>query len=678
VAEPSHDVGTVPAGDGSDLRYRFFASGDEDVRGVVVYLHGIQSHGGWYLDTAAALAARGYPTYLSDRRGSGLNDHPRGHFESTAQLVDDARRMIARARTEHVGAPVFLVGGCWGARTAITLAGEEDAGLAGLALICPALKARVDLSPRAKLGVLVRSGDPEAMVPIPLAPEQFTRQPEWVEFIRADPLVLREVRSSFFLKQALWDRRILRSRDIKLPLLLLQAGDDDIVDVPAVRAWFDAQPANRKEYVSYPGLAHILDFEPERRRYWDDLAAWLDGVSGGLSPSGAGAGARMNRIQKIEILTVRLPFRFSFGHSLAERSSSVNVLIRLTLANGIVGYGEGVPRDYVTGETVEGAVEALHERLAPVIIGRELTTIEDVPALAAELPFMAEDGSLDTAARCALELALLDAAGKHFGCSVAAWLPEPAEQVTYDAVIPFSSPRKLALLAVVVRLLCIRQVKLKVGDDLEREARSVELLRRLLGSDADIRVDANCAWDPEQALTAIHRLRAFDVSCIEQPVTGTDLQGLVRIASEVEEPIIVDESLRTAEEGRELVAAGACDAFNIRVSKCGGLLPSAELARIADAAGLFAVVGAQVGESGILSSAGRHLAASIGPRYLEGSGGSLLLREDITKENVLPGFRGRARPFTGPGLGITVKDDVVARLGEVRHVVQAPQPVAVA
>ena len=67
----------------------------------------------------------------------------------------------------------------------------------------------------------------------------------------------------------------------------------------------------------------------------------------------------MTRIQTIEILTLRLPFRFSFGHSLAERSSTVNILVRLTLANGIVGYGEGVPRDYVTGETVDGALEAL-------------------------------------------------------------------------------------------------------------------------------------------------------------------------------------------------------------------------------------------------------------------------------------------------------------------------------
>jgi len=73
-------------------------------------------------------------------------------------------------------------------------------------------------------------------------------------------------------------------------------------------------------------------------------------------------------------------------------------------------------------------------------------------------------------------------------------------------------------------------------------------------------------------------------------------------------------------------------------------------------------VGAQVGESGILSAAGRHLAAAIGsPRYVEGSGGSLLLKEDLTEERVLPARRGRARPFAGPGLGVHVKDAVLER-----------------
>jgi muconate cycloisomerase len=85
------------------------------------------------------------------------------------------------------------------------------------------------------------------------------------------------------------------------------------------------------------------------------------------------------------------------------------------------------------------------------------------------------------------------------------------------------------------------------------------------------------------------------------------------------------------------------------------------IAKIAEAAGLDVVVGAQVGESGILSAAGRHFAAAITPRYVEGSGGSLLLKEDLTEERMVPGRGGRAKRFTGPGLGVHVVEETFAR-----------------
>ena len=62
------------------------------------------------------------------------------------------------------------------------------------------------------------------------------------------------------------------------------------------------------------------------------------------------------RVMRIEVLTARLPFRFSFGHALAARRESTNVYVKLTLDDGTIGFGEGVPREYVTGETVESAV----------------------------------------------------------------------------------------------------------------------------------------------------------------------------------------------------------------------------------------------------------------------------------------------------------------------------------
>lgn len=384
----------------------------------------------------------------------------------------------------------------------------------------------------------------------------------------------------------------------------------------------------------------------------------------------------MASIARIELLTAELPFRFSFGHALADRRTSTNVYVKLVLDDGTIGFGEGVPRAYVTGETAEGAIAALRDRYAPALLGRELSSTDSVIDLldsTRKSGAPESHGAVDAAAWCALELALLDAGGKLFHRSVGAWLgPLRTPIIYYSAVIPFMRPRQLAVIALLIRLAGIRQVKVKVGCDLDADLRALRLLRRVIGPHMDLRVDVNCAWTTREALTAIARMRRYGIGAVEQPVPADDLKGLRQITAETPEMIIVDESLRTLEEAAVLVEERACNAFNIRVSKCGGLLNSMRIARLADQAGLACIVGAQVGESGILSAAGRHLAMRIGPpAYVEGSMGRLLLREDLTVENVLPGWQGRARHFSRDGLGVRIKETTLSKYGRVHAILQA-------
>jgi alpha-beta hydrolase superfamily lysophospholipase len=114
---------------------------------------------------------------------------------------------------------------------------------------------------------------------IPLDDEMFTSNPPFLEYIKSDPLSLRAVTASFFFQQALWDRWLRRQTGLRLPILLLQSGRDPIVDVDAVRAWFSRLESRHKRYVSYPEWGHLLDFEEERQRYWNDAADWLDAVT---------------------------------------------------------------------------------------------------------------------------------------------------------------------------------------------------------------------------------------------------------------------------------------------------------------------------------------------------------------------------------------------------------------
>jgi muconate cycloisomerase len=376
-------------------------------------------------------------------------------------------------------------------------------------------------------------------------------------------------------------------------------------------------------------------------------------------------------VDTVEVLSAQLPFRFSFGHALAARRSSTNVYVKVTLSDGSTGFGEGVPREYVTGESTDTALAVLCDGYAPALLGRAVEDAESVAGLLAATAAGA-GGAVPGAAWCAVELAVLDAVGHHLDTTVRRWLgPLRSPVLEYDAVVPFTGRRVLGSLAVAIRLLGIRRVKLKVGRDVDEDVRSLRLLRRLLGGDADIRVDANCAWSVEEAFQAIERMRPYRISLVEQPVAAGDLDGLRRLTAECEEDIAVDESLRTEDEARALIDMRACDAFNIRVSKCGGLLSSMRIATLAADAGLTCIVGAQVGESGILSAASRHLAACVAPRHLEGSAGRLLLKEDLVDERIAPGRRGRARVFDGPGLGVHVCEDRLRNHARSRHVVDS-------
>jgi muconate cycloisomerase len=202
-----------------------------------------------------------------------------------------------------------------------------------------------------------------------------------------------------------------------------------------------------------------------------------------------------------------------------------------------------------------------------------------------------------------------------------------------------------------------QDVKLKVGSNPEADREIVAGARELLGPDCSLRVDANGAWKPEEALQRIEALAAFRLDGVEQPLASDDLTGLAWLAGRSPVPIIADESLVSFTDARRLADQKACQIFNVRVSKCGGLLGAARIQGFAAGRGIRSVLGAQVGETAILSAAGRHLATR-GPDLLfcEGSYGTILLEEDIGREDLTIGPGGRAGVLTGPGLGIEVDE----------------------
>jgi L-alanine-DL-glutamate epimerase-like enolase superfamily enzyme len=357
------------------------------------------------------------------------------------------------------------------------------------------------------------------------------------------------------------------------------------------------------------------------------------------------------------LYALNLPFVEAFRHAAKERTFSDSVIVRLRDETGCEGFGEGVPRPYVTGETPEAMLVHLAERLVRPLLGRELpelAALEDADRL---IPPLALAGArADNASRCALELALVDLALKRQRRSLAVLLPPARAKIAYSGVITSGSRDKALATAKQMKVIGFRQIKVKVGypDDAERVAE----LRALFGPDVSLRVDANSAWSEDEARAMLAALAPLGIAAAEQPLAHGDLAAWARLRAVSPIPLMADESLVTLEDAQRLIDARATDFFNLRISKNGGLGRTLALARLGRAAGMRLQLGAQVGETAILSAAGRHLAAHLEEvDFVEGSYGTLLLTEDVSREPVRFGHKGEAGLLTAPGLGITVRQE---------------------
>ncbi len=371
------------------------------------------------------------------------------------------------------------------------------------------------------------------------------------------------------------------------------------------------------------------------------------------------------------IYSLRIPFVESFSHSTKSRNFSDSFIVRLMMDDGTMGYGEGVARPYVTGESVESSLNHIQQTLWPSIAQREFSKIlpgpdpvDSLSQVYRAIPDNVTDGVVAFhAARAAVEIAIVDGILKRQQMSLAQILPPKRTEVVYSGVITAGSIEKAEQHARHFKLFGIKQLKIKIGgaDSVAR----VKAIRQIVGPDASLRIDANGDYNVASAIAMLTDLAPLNIASVEQPIPRGDPIDLASVSRSSAIPIMADESLVTLDDARALIAANACDYFNLRLSKCGGIVRTLEMARLAADAGLRIQLGSQVGETAVLSAAGRHMAAYLDDiAFVEGSYGSLLLTEDIGKDSISFGHGGRAGLLRGHGLGVRVVETLLTKYAQ--------------
>ena len=357
---------------------------------------------------------------------------------------------------------------------------------------------------------------------------------------------------------------------------------------------------------------------------------------------------------RLDVYRTAIPMR-SFEHAAASRELAEAIAVRLELSDGSVGWGETLPRDYVTGETLQSVPQDLERTIWPACAGTSFDREESL----SQIPSSDAAGRCINATRCAFELAVMDATSAG---------GREAISSRVSGVLGSADPARTSRRLRFMRLMGLRDFKLKLGMGDDVDAENLRLVHRRLGKAlaagrCTLRVDVNGAWSASAAPDRVAELKRYGVCAVEQP-TRCRAEEFVELARKCELPLLADESLVTRADAETLLAEPRRVWWNIRISKNGGLSPATAMARLATRHGVTVVVGCMVGESSILSAAQRRLLQCVPPpRFVEGNYGRFLLADDLTRKSLRFGYGGRLKPLRGRGLGVNVSQDKVEKYG---------------
>jgi L-alanine-DL-glutamate epimerase-like enolase superfamily enzyme len=327
-------------------------------------------------------------------------------------------------------------------------------------------------------------------------------------------------------------------------------------------------------------------------------------------------------------LKLHHPFTISRGTQLHANN------VQTTLADGThTGIGEAAPAEHY-GE-FQATVLAFLERFRPALA--EMPT----PIISTLHDLMNETIHLNAAAKASIDIAAYDLLGKTLGAPVYTILGlDPARAPCTSYTIGIDTPQQMARKAAEAGHYPMLKVKVGTPHD-EDNLRAIRAER----PDAIIRVDANEAWTPKDAVERIEALSVYDLELVEQPVIGSDLEGLGHVTRSVPVPIIADESCIVPADVPRV--APYVDGINIKLMKCGGIYPALQMINTARALNLKVMMGCMI-ESSVAITAAAHLSPLLDYADLDGH---LLIDDDpyvgVTVEDgrlVLPG---------GHGLGLT-------------------------
>lgn len=376
-----------------------------------------------------------------------------------------------------------------------------------------------------------------------------------------------------------------------------------------------------------------------------------------------------DRIDRIELVPVHVPFREAVREAMAQGEGGLGmaiaaeepwfggdfVIARLTARSGAEGVGEAFVWLPETGVSPAQIIDAVTGGLGRIVLGASPFAVESLRAR------MDANVARSEVAKGLLDMACYDLMGRITGRPACDFMGgRGAETLALTALVPLSDAGSMTSLALAFHKTGTRSFRLKLGRGADADREIVVRVREALGPSVRLRVDYNQAYTPDEAICAIGAIAPFGIDCAEQPVRADDWLGMARVQRAVPVPLMAHEGCFSLTDFTAMVELGAVRVLGINTERPGGITQALRAIDYATRRGLGIVLHNQ--PLGIAAAAQVHLgaarAAVLG--HAMELFGHVMLEDDLITEP-LDYSGGNVRVPSGPGLGVTLDDDALAR-----------------
>ncbi|WP_326911133.1 dipeptide epimerase [Sedimentibacter sp. MB31-C6] len=311
------------------------------------------------------------------------------------------------------------------------------------------------------------------------------------------------------------------------------------------------------------------------------------------------------KITDIRIGEISVPLKTPFKTALRTVSSVEDIIVEIHTDTGHVGYGEAPPTGVITGDTKGSIVGALKEHIIKNIAGMDVENFEDI---------MLKLNSCvvkNSSAKAAVDIALYDLYGQLYNAPLYKLLGGHRKEIITDITISVNDPEEMAKDSIDAISRGFETLKIKVGKDSAKDIERMKAIRKAVGYDIKLRIDANQGWKPKEAVKVLRKMEdeGLDIEFVEQPVIAHDIEGLKFVTDNISIPVLADESVFSPEDALTILQTRAADFVNIKLMKTGGLHNALKICSVAEIYGVECMIGCML-EAKVSVNAAVHLAAA--------------------------------------------------------------------